>query len=87
MILSVQSDALKGAAWMLASSFCFVVSATLARYLAGSYHTFGAARGTPIAAKVRIAKSNYLAAPLSVEGQQGLRGPMAPKNHISEAVL
>lgn len=36
----VQSDALKGALWMLMASFCFVASATLTRYLGGSYSTF-----------------------------------------------
>jgi len=34
------SDAIKGAVWMLAASICYVSSATLTRYLAGSYPTF-----------------------------------------------
>jgi len=34
------SDAIKGALWMLFASFCYVASATLTRYLDGSYDTF-----------------------------------------------
>lgn len=33
---SFHADAVKGAFWMLALSFCFVASATLTRYLEGS---------------------------------------------------
>ena len=40
MTSSVPSDAIKGALWMLGASFCYVASATLTRYLDGSYHTF-----------------------------------------------
>jgi drug/metabolite transporter (DMT)-like permease len=34
------SNAIKGALWMLGASICYVSSATLTRYLAGSYPTF-----------------------------------------------
>lgn len=34
------SNSIKGALWMLAASLCYVSSATLTRYLAGSYPTF-----------------------------------------------
>ncbi len=34
------SNSIKGAIWMLAASLCYVFSATLTRYLAGSYPTF-----------------------------------------------
>ncbi|MDC0033133.1 DMT family transporter [Alphaproteobacteria bacterium] len=37
---SVNSGAIKGALWMLMASFCYVASATLTRYLDGSYDTF-----------------------------------------------
>ena len=40
MTSSGQSDAVKGAIWMLFASFFYVASATLTRYLDGSYDTF-----------------------------------------------
>ncbi len=40
MTESAYSDSIKGAMWMLAASLCYVLSATLTRYLAGSYPVY-----------------------------------------------